>query len=333
MKKILTVISIVLLFLAIPMCASGKEEENTVVISFAGDCTLGGFKGQTAGNQFSDYYAANNAAYFFKNVKDIFENDDITFVNLEGALTSHQQVVQKKFPIKGEPEYIDVLLAGSIEAVGLSNNHTYDCWQAGYDECKEIISDAAIKYCGDAEVCTITKNGVKIGMASVSCWSNSEAEKKVVKTAIDSLKESNCDVICVMFHGGIEREYQSNSVTEGFAHYAVDQGADIVIGAHPHVLQGIEEYNGKIIAYSLGNFCFGANKNPSDKDCFILQQEFVIKSNNATYGKTNVIPCKISSTDITNDYCPTVQTGSEADRILEKIEKNSRKYEVMPNIR
>ena len=132
-----------------------------------------------------------------------------------------------------------------------------------------------------------------------------------------------------MFHGGIECDYESNSRTEAFAHSAVDCGADIVLGAHPHVVQGIEVYNGKVICYSLGNFSFGVNRNPKDKDTFIFQQTFYAGSDGkAVYGRSNVIPCKISSTDTKNDYCPTPQTGTEYDRIMQKLERSSRKYPV-----
>lgn len=306
--------------------AKVQAEGNSVVISFAGDCTLGGFKGQTQGNLFSDYYESNGADYFFGGVKDVFLNDDITFVNLEGALTSYPQTAVKKFPIKGEPEYVDILTSGSVEAVGLANNHTYDCGKEGYAECKNLLDKAGILHCGGETACIIEKNGIKVGLCSVNCWTNSKEEQETAKRAMGNLE--GCDVICVMFHGGIERQYESNQTTEGFAHFLIDNGADIVIGAHPHVLQGIEKYKGKVIAYSLGNFCFGANKNPSDKDCFILQQEFIKGTAGVTYGQTKVIPCKISSSDEKNDYRPAIQEGAEASRILEKIKSCSAKYPV-----
>lgn len=324
MKRFFLVLAVFIFSMSMPVQVQAEEK---ITISFAGDCTLGGFKGQGSGNQFKDYYDKDNPSYYFKNVQNVFSNDDITFVNLEGALTYHPQTAVKKFPIKGEPKYVDVLLSGSIEAVGLSNNHTYDCGQTGYDECKDILDAAGIANCGGLETTVIEKKGIKTGLASVSCWADSEAERKTVKEAIDSLKMNGCDIVCVMFHGGIEREYESNKVTENFAHFVIDSGADIVVGAHPHVLQGIEVYNGKIICYSLGNFCFGANKNPSDKDCFILQQDFIVNNGSAVYGGTKVIPCKISSTDEKNDYCPTIQNGEEAERILDKIKKHSSKYE------
>lgn len=309
--------------------AKMQEEVRKITISFAGDCTLGGFKGQGAGNLFRDYYEMYGNEYFFKNVREIFAQDDITYVNLEGALTSYKQVVDKKYPIKGEPEYVGALLDGSIEVVNLANNHTYDCGQAGYDSCRQLLADNGIAYCGELETCTLERNGIKTGFIGLNCWGMNKTLSQKLQTLITDLKNNGCDIVCVMFHGGIEREYESNATTEAFAHQAIDYGADIVVGAHPHVVQGIEVYQGKIICYSLGNFSFGANKNPSDKDTFIFQQTFFMENTGTvTYGESNIIPCKVSSTDTKNDYCPTPQTGKEYDRIMQKLAQCSQKYPV-----
>ena len=108
------------------------------------------------------------------------------------------------------------------------------------------------------------------------------------------------------------------------AHAAVDQGADLVIGHHPHVLQGIEKYNGRNIVYSLGNFCFGGNSYPSDMDTIIFQQTFTFEGGEQKEDDvTNIIPCRISSADGYNNYQPTPAEGEEADRILQKLEERS----------
>ncbi len=306
-----------------------QAEVRQLTISFAGDCTLGGFKGQGGGNLWRDYYNLYGNDYFFKNVREIFDQDDITYVNLEGALTPYKQVAEKKYPIKGEPEYVGALQSGSIEVVNLANNHTYDCGQAGYDSCRQILEDHGIAYCGELETCTLERNGIRTGFIGLNCWSMNNALTKKLQNLILELRNNGCNIICVMFHGGIEREYESNAVTESFAHRAIDYGADIVVGAHPHVVQGIEVYQGKIICYSLGNFSFGANKNPSDKDTFIFQQTFFVdNSGTASYGQSKIIPCKVSSTDIKNDYCPTPQTGEEYDRIMQKLARCSLRYPV-----
>lgn len=77
----------------------------------------------------------------------------------------------------------------------------------------------------------------------------------------------------------------------------------------------MENYNGHTIVYSLGNFCFGGNKNPSDKDCMIVQQTFTVRGNDVTIDNTNVIPCSISSVSSRNNYQPTPATGDEKERI------------------
>lgn len=98
----------------------------------------------------------------------------------------------------------------------------------------------------------------------------------------------------------------------------------MVIGSHPHVIQGYEKYHGRYIVYSLGNFCFGGNPNPSDKDCMIFQQTFTVTGNDvATDDNINVIPCSISSVSGSNNYQPTPATGDEKTRIEAKIKKSS----------
>jgi poly-gamma-glutamate synthesis protein (capsule biosynthesis protein) len=93
-----------------------------------------------------------------------------------------------------------------------------------------------------------------------------------------------------------------------------------VVAHHPHVLQGISEYKGKYIVYSLGNFCFGGNTTCKDKDTMIFQQTFTLVDGEVQPDADfNIIPCSISTDSSTNTYCPTPATGDEADRILTKI--------------
>ena len=132
------------------------------------------------------------------------------------------------------------------------------------------------------------------------------------------------DVVSVIVHWGIERDAAPNSHQTMLARLAIDEGADLVCGHHPHVLQGIEVYKGKNIVYSLGNFCFGGNSNPSDKDTMIFQQTFTFtKDGMKEDNVTNVIPCSLSSEKSRNNYQPTPATGEEAARILKKIEDRS----------
>ena len=108
------------------------------------------------------------------------------------------------------------------------------------------------------------------------------------------------------------------------AHAAIDAGADLVLGHHPHVLQGIEQYKGKNIVYSLGNFCFGGNMYPSDMDTMIFQQTFTLKGGKLQEDNvTNIIPCSISSAEDYNNYQPTPAAREKETEILNKITQRS----------
>ena len=101
-----------------------------------------------------------------------------------------------------------------------------------------------------------------------------------------------------------------------------------MIGHHPHVLQGIEKYNGAHIAYSLGNFCFGGNSNPSDTDSMIFQQTFTFQNGERIMDdQIQIIPCSITSSSDKNDYCPVPLEGEEKQRVLDKINEYSQKIQ------
>ena len=318
MKKLK--ITIFFIFCLLLCSANSYAKENEVKISFAGDCTLGTYKGQGAGNRFDEVLQKEGYDYFFSNVKDVFLNDDLTIVNLEGPLTNETPTAVKEFPIKCHPDAVNILKNSGIEVVSLANNHTLDCSKKGLLETKEILKTNNINYSINEDISIIDKNNVRVAFLAYKGFSYDETILKNIKDTILNLKtESSVDIIIIMFHWGEERHNESNSTQENLGHFCIDNGADIVVGAHPHVIQGIEKYKGKIIAYSLSNFCFGANKNPKDKDTFILQQTFL---KDGSYLKTEIIPCTISSVSNKNDYRPT----KTDNHVLERLKTYSKKY-------
>lgn len=305
-----------------PAETTNVENFRPVVISYAGDCTLGSFLG--AEEDF-EYYWQFGADYFFQNVKPIFAADDITFVNLEGPLTNNpQEILDKQFPIRGEPKYVEILKAGSVEICNLSNNHIYDCGQIGFQDTVNILRDNGIKFCGEGFSDVIDVRGMKIGFLGYQGWYDTEELREQIAADINKLRDKEgAEVVIVEFHWGVEKDYIGLEDQRTLAHFTVESGADVVVGSHAHVVQGIELYNGKPIAYGLANFCFGANINPSDKDTFIMQTIF-----NRRAGKIDtevkIIPCRISSTPDYNDFCPTPVEGEDAEIILAKIAESSR---------
>lgn len=307
-----------------------KEPVKTSVkLSFAGDCTLGNYAGQVYDGSFNQEYVnqGKDATYFLKNVKSIFEKDDLTIVNLEGPLTSATSHMEKQFPFSGPKEYADILTSGSVELVSLANNHSEDYYTQGMEDTKQVLDEKKIGYFGYETTCVKEVKGIKIGFLgyrSMSLSMNNEQGHETIKKAIDDLKTNQgANAVVVFYHWGIEREYYANSDQRELAKFTIDSGADLVMGSHPHVVQGVEEYNGKQIVYSLGNFCFGGNRNPSDTDSMIYSITMNFMDGQYTGDSYEIIPCSITSVKGRNNYQPMVLDGSEKQRVLDKIQKYS----------
>lgn len=166
--------------------------------------------------------------------------------------------------------------------------------------------------------------GVKVGLVGIYELNDHLGREQQLKDNIAKVKADGAELVIVIFHWGNETETVPDTNQMTLGRLAIDEGADLVCGHHPHVLQGIETYKGKNIVYSLGNFCFGGNSSPSDMDTMIFQQTFTITSNGVQADNvTNIIPCSISSADGYNNYQPTPATGDEATRIKAKIDERS----------
>lgn len=308
-----------------------ETKDVKVLMSFAGDCTIGTDETFGYTNSFTDMFKKqkNDCSYFFGGVKDIFQADDLTLVNLETTFTKATAKADKKFRFKGDPEYVNILKAGSIEMVNIANNHIYDYLQKGFDDTVETLKTAGIYYSGLGNVSYYDVKGITVASLGYKIWDNPSPQK--LKSDIAKACES-ADLVVVSFHWGIERSYYPNEAQLKLGRLSIDCGADIVIGHHPHVIQGIELYKDKYIVYSLGNFCFGGNKNPTDKDTMIFQAEFTMQENKLEACVGRIIPCSISSVKHINDYRPTVLEGEEGRRVLDRIYTYSKslKYGIQP---
>ncbi len=307
------------------------EPDNTVTItiSAAGDVTMGNYDGQDYAYSFRQTAEQiEDEGYFFRNVYDLFSADDMTLVNLEGVLThSEEKKEGQTYCIKGDPSYVTFLTHGSVECVSMANNHRLDYGESGSQETVEALEQEGITYAYDSYVGIYETKGIRIGYVSVRYWG--PGMEQLMKDGIQKLQQEGVDLILACCHWGIERNYYPEDYQRDFGKQCIDWGADLVIGHHPHVLQGIEEYQGKYIVYSLANFCFGANRNPSDKDTMIFQQTFTfVDGVKQESTDIRVIPCSVSSVSDRNDYCPTPAAGSEAQRILDRINEYSRDFGV-----
>lgn len=319
------------------MAELDKQEETidretvkkTVLLSFAGDFTLGTDTKFAYDTSLPAAFinSGKNYSYFMKNVSNIFSNDDYTLVNLETTFTDSNAKAPKEgevfYNFKGSKEYVNILTKNSIEGVTIANNHIYDYGKQGMIDTVNVLKENNVDICGEGYKILRDIQGVKFGFLGYTGWEYSKDLRAKIVSDINELRKQGAQVVIPYFHWGIERSYEPYDVQQSLARFSVDNGADAVIGSHPHVIQSIESYKGKLIVYSMGNFCFGGNSNPPDKRTFILQARVNIENDKLKNFQYKIIPAMISSRNDKNDYIPTLAAGENKANILKTLNELS----------
>lgn len=309
-----------------------KEEQNTktITITSLGDCTLGSFPEVLKGKSFHDVMKKNNNdfEYPFKNAFEWIKNDDITVLNFEGTLTDSNVAANKTWRFKGPKEYTEILSSSSIEVVSLANNHTLDYFEKGYEDTVQALDDENVGYYDNDNIFIKEVKGIKIGFLGNICINESEEVFNKVKDDIQKLKKDGINIIICSFHWGKEYNYNPTDYQKRLGRFSVDCGADIVIGHHPHILQGIELYKDKYIAYSLGNFVFGGNeilydKKHQDTDTILLIQNIELTDEKVSDISISIVPFRLSGENDFNNYQPVVLSKDEGIRVRDKLIKIS----------
>jgi len=307
----------------------------TITISAAGDVTLGGDYRPGSYQNFMNEFVANDRdfGFPFQNVRHIFAEDDLTVVNFEGTLTNltrHRS--DRNFVFRAPPEFAMSLVLGNIDIVSLANNHSNDYYDAGYHETIEHLDNAGILSFGNERNTIVEVKGINIGFFGICFFftGDTREQRDNIIAAIEDLKDRGANLIIAFFHWGEQGHTRPSRLQRDIGRFTVDNGADLVLGSHPHMIQGIEVYNGRNIVYSLADFSFGGNRlYHVDGDnirfyTFIFQQTFtfidgVLQQDNMT----NIIPARITSHRNHNNYQPTPAEGELAARILSEIQKLS----------
>lgn len=302
-----------------PVTDTNITSDTVHTLTFVGDCTLGTMPSWQSYERCFNNIVKQNYQHPFATVKQYFENDACTFINLEGVLANEGKAEEKRFTFIGPTDYVQILTGSSVEFANLSNNHTYDFGQAGYDSTIKTLQDNCVRYVGrnDKTIFT-TKSGLTIGVYGVYF----DLAPKAMQCDVQALKDMGADIIIAACHWGIERDYHPSAQQQNAAYKLIDAGVNIVWGHHPHVLQPIEEYKNGVIYYSLGNFSFGGNHNPSDKDTAIIQQHIIERADGSiSIGRHTIIPCRLSSKNTYNDFQPTPYAKEDKgyERTLNKL--------------
>lgn len=290
-------------------------------LSFIGDCTLAATTAKKQTSVSIESVVGDNYAYPFELTRDHFIGDDMTMANFECVLgDSSLRAEDKNFTFLADSEYVNILTDGSVDFVTLGNNHVLDYGEEGYASTKAVLEAAGVGYVGrDETTIYTTPSGLKIGVYAASF-----GQKDALVAGISSLKAQGAEFIIAALHWGDEGSYRTNNIQTTQAHAAIDAGANLVYGSHPHTLQPMEEYNGGLIFYSMGNWIFGGNTAPRDVDTIILKLS-VKRDVDGTISidSRQIIPCACSGTGSgANNYQPVAyEAGTEEyERTMSKIE-------------
>lgn len=220
--------------------------------------------------------APDDGAELFEGVDSVLRGADLSFVNLEGPLadglpqTKCGPQAKSCYAFRTPTRYVKALVDAGVDLASLANNHSMDLGPKGMEQSMATLDAAGIAHAGPVgDVAIVELDGLKVGMVAAhsgSCCLNVNRPQEVA-AAIAEL-DRQVDVVILSFHGGAEgaaHRHVPGEVEIGYgekrgdvqdlAHTAVDAGADLVLGHGPHVLRGMEVYKGRMIAYSLGNFC------------------------------------------------------------------------------
>ena len=301
-----------------------------VVISIAGDILLD--RGVASAIE------KNGAFYPFERVAPLFNQDDITIANLECPLstTGGGAMKQKQFVFKADPDNAAILKSAGFDVLALANNHTMDYLSTGLTDTMAALYSEGILHVGagaskeEIKPCFIQKNGVCVGVLSYSSlppegFMHDDNNATIAYARAGFLDDMQreiseaaqlCDFLIVYFHWGTEYRHDVGDSQIEIAHAAVDSGASAVVGAHPHVLQGREMYNGAPIYYSVGNFVFDKQIPEGTDEAVILQ---------FTLTKSGII--SIEELPVVIEDCqPRIADGERAGQIAANIARYSRRF-------
>ena len=324
-------LTITILCLLIMLFTGNALADKTIVMTFLGDCTLGG-EDRLLHKPYAFAAAMDGEGYgyYFKNVKDLLAQDDLTVANLECVLRTDTRggSKDKTYVFRGEPEYTQVLTLGSVEAVGLENNHTLDFGDKGLADTKQALDAAGISYFDMSDTLFYEKDGIRVaflGLQRAYYYTLGEEFLQKIQALHD---DPDVDAVIVTLHFGEEYGAAHNRGQEVMAYRMIDAGADMIVGTHTHIIQGMEIYNDRLIFYSLGNFVFGGNSNIRSMQAIIPRVIFRFSDDGALEGvKLRIYPAHISGDDSgmdnDNNYQPVLVQGKQAQTVYDMLDNDS----------
>ena len=297
------------------------EYSGDITITFLGDCTLGGEeKSERSALGFVRRIRDNGTGFPLRYLSRLTLTDDLSVANLEGVLTDRDlQKVPKEYNFRGPAFYTEILTKAGVECVTLANNHSHDYGDSGYADTKAALGDAGVCWFGtDAPAVWRNEDGLMIGFAGIS-YSLSGNRYKAFQQQVETLRQLGCSAVVAVMHTGTEYEYTPDTRQKDTAKRAISCGADLVIGHHPHVVQGYDIVDGVPVVYSLGNCSFGGTTHAKDSDALAVQAVLSFSDSELRNITLRFYPISITSDERYNNYSPSFLTGKDAERVLKKM--------------
>jgi len=274
------------------------------------------------------YYLDKFGAHYpFDSTKHLLQFAHFTIGNLEAPFGTKGVKFDKKFNFMVHPRYARGLVDAGFNVLNIANNHIMDFGEQALISTMETLDSIGIRYCGAGtnaanagKPAILDYCGIKVGFIGCSLtfpeefWAKKDSagtfyprENELIQHIHDS--EQQADFTVVSFHWGQELRTTPKPYQQFYAHLAIDAGADLILGHHPHVLQGLEIYNDRLIIYSLGNFAFGSYSNKS-KDSIILKT--YLTTGGLLYAR--VIPISVLNNQVA--FQPRVLKGKQTEAVL-----------------
>lgn len=273
----------------------------------------------------------------FEKMSDVFLSTDFNFGNLESPVSGNDNIIGKGLVFNMNTRHIEGLTAYNFKVLNLANNHALDQGTKGLSNTQDILDKNGITYLGVGDNLDeawkpkiFTVKGVKIGFIGTSYASINDGgvarndyvarmeDTDRLKTAIQQLKTQGADFIVATMHAGVEYKRKPDKTQIDFAHAAIDHGADIVIGAHPHWAQIFETYKQKYIFYSLGNFIFDQSWSRDTMEGLALKITLQNQKSEVS-SKTQIEQIELIPVIIENQSTPRPANEVETQQILKKI--------------
>ena len=320
----------ILCSLAVLFASAVPAEAGKVVLMLVGDIMLAGSASSTLSREGYEYpFAATS---------NILRGSDIAVGNLETPIARKGlEFIEKKFRFKADPKAAAAIRKTGFSVLTLANNHIMDFGAQGLAETLQNLKKEKILHTGagrnlaEARMpALVEKNGQKIAFLAYSLTypvafyaglnqpGAAPGYPRYFREDIKKVK-SCADYVVVSFHWGAESAAFPKSYQMEVAHMAIDAGADVVVGHHPHVLQGIERYKGKLILYSLGNFAFGSMSR--NVEASVIAKIVLDRG----VREVELFPLNVMNAEVR--YQPALLKGSRGTRVISHLQDLSRRWD------